>query len=57
MTGKGRHPVVELVTTIYTTGVRLAKDAMAAVEAQVERRPDVPKWFVDVPAPPGSLLF
>jgi len=57
MTWKGRHPVVQLVTTIYTTGVRLAKDAMAAVEAQVERRPDLPKWFVDVPAPPGSLIF
>jgi len=54
MTGKGRHPVVELVTTICTTGVRLATDAMAAVEAQVERRPDLPKWFVDIPAPPGS---
>ncbi len=57
MTWKGRHPVVELVTTVYTTGVRLAKDAMAAVEAQVERRPALPKWFVDIPAPPGSLLF
>ena len=57
MTGKGRHPVVELVTTICTTGVRLATDAMAAVEAQVERRPDLPKWFVDIPALPGSLLF
>ncbi len=57
MTWKGRHPVVHLVTTVYTTGVRLAKEAMAAVEARVERRPDLPKWFVDIPAPPGPLLF
>jgi hypothetical protein len=37
MTWKGTHPVVELVTTIYQTGVRLSQDAMARIEAQIER--------------------
>jgi len=37
--------------------VRLTKDAMAAVEAQVERRPDLPKWFVDIPHRAGPLII
>jgi len=48
MTWKGIHPVVELVTTTYHTGVTLPKTAMAAVEAQVCRLPDLGKWFVDI---------
>ncbi len=39
MTWKGLHPVVELVTTAYATGVKLTKEAMGAVEAQVTRLP------------------
>ena len=34
MTWKGVQPLVELVTTNYKTGVRLTKEAMAAVETQ-----------------------
>jgi hypothetical protein len=57
MTWKGLHPVVNLVTTIYKTGVRLTKQAMAEVENQIQRltclkvegkQLDLGKWFVDI---------
>ena len=48
MSWKGRHPVVSLVTTLYASGVRLTKDAMASLEAQITRRPGLEKWFVDI---------
>jgi hypothetical protein len=48
MTWKGRHPVVDVVTTVYQTGVRLTKEAMATVEAQIDRLPVLGKWFVDI---------
>jgi len=51
MTWKGAHPVVEMVTTPYHTGVTLTKDAMAAVEAQLTRLPLLGKYFIDIPAP------
>jgi hypothetical protein len=48
MTWNGIHPVVELVTTVYQTGVRLSQDAMAGIEAQIQRLPGLDKWFVDI---------
>jgi len=48
MTWKGIPPVVELVTTIYQTGVRLSKDAMAVIEAHIQRLPGLEKWFVEI---------
>ena len=51
MTWNGRHPVVDLVTTTYQTGVTLTKDAMETVEAQLQRLPDLGKWFVDIISP------
>ena len=48
MTWKGLHPVVDLLTTVYQTGVTLTKEAMAAVEAQIDRLPGLGKWFVDI---------
>jgi hypothetical protein len=48
MTWKGRQPMVEVVTTIYQTGVKLTKEAMEVVEAQIVRLPDLGKWFVDI---------
>lgn len=48
MTWKGKHPVVALVTTTYQTGVKLTKEAMEAVETQLERLPYLDKWFVDI---------
>ena len=55
MTWKGQHPVVELVTTTYQTGVKLTKEAMAAVETQLLRLPELEKWFVDIPYTPSAL--
>ncbi|WP_425526025.1 ISAzo13 family transposase [Halotia branconii] len=56
MTWKGKNPVVKLVTQTYETGVTLTKEAMSAVEKQIERLtnsehekfPDLGKWFVDI---------
>lgn len=48
MTWKGNHPVVELVTTTYQTGVKLTAKAMKVVEAQFQRLPALGKWFVDI---------
>ncbi len=52
MTYNGQHPLVQLVTTPYKTGVKLSKNAMRLVEAQIKRLPQLEKWFVDIsPAP------
>ena len=48
MTWKHLHPVVDLVTTIYHTGVKLSQMAMAEIEAQIVRLPGLEKWFVDI---------
>ncbi len=48
MTWKGAHPVVELITTTYKTGVKLTKAAMQTVEAQLTRLSGLEKWFVDI---------
>ncbi len=55
MTWKGSHPVVELVSTLYHTGVKLTKQAMDALETQFERLPFLDKWFVDIRYPSSSL--
>ena len=48
MTWKGAHPVVELITTTYKTGVKLTKAAMQTGEAQLTRLSGLEKWFVDI---------
>ncbi len=40
--------MVELVTTTYQTGVKLAKDAMDVDETQLTRAPVLGRWFVDI---------
>jgi transposase len=55
MTWNGTHPIVELVTTIYQTGVTLTKDAMETVEAQLKRLPTLGKWFIDI-VPPALAI-
>lgn len=55
MPWKGKEPVVELVTTTYQTGVRLTKEAMRLVEAQLRRLPGLAKWFVDI-VPTASTI-
>jgi len=48
MTWKGKHPTVELISTPYPLGVRLTQKAMAILETQVNRLPDLRKWFVQI---------
>ena len=55
MTWNGVHPVVELVTTTYQTGVKLTKEAMDRVEAQLQRLPHLERWFVDIASPPSTF--
>jgi hypothetical protein len=54
MTWRDKHPVVQLVTTIYETGVRLTQAAMAALETQIKRLPALEKWFVEIS--PATLV-
>jgi hypothetical protein len=51
MVWKGSHPVVELVTTAYQTGVKLTEEAMKALETRFERLSGLGKWFVDIISP------
>jgi transposase len=55
MTWNGKHPIVELVTTTYQTGVSLTQEAMEMVEAQIERLPALGKWFVDIVPPTMAI--
>jgi transposase len=57
MTWKGQHPVVQLITKPYPTGIKLTKPEMAEVENQIQRLPplvvegkelNLGKWFVDI---------
>lgn len=52
MTWRGVHPVVTAVTRIYRTGVRLTKEAMAAVEQSLTRDPHLSRWFVTIKPDP-----
>ena len=44
MTGKGMHPIVALSRKLYQKGVTLSKQARRAVEARLERHPELPNW-------------
>jgi DDE family transposase len=55
MTWKGKCPGVELVPTTYQTGVKLTKEAMQRVEAQLQRLPGLDKWFVDI-VPTSAII-
>jgi hypothetical protein len=55
MTWKGIPPIVALVTTTYETGITLTQEAMAAVEAKIQRWPLLEKWFVEISPPPPPL--
>jgi transposase len=50
MTWKGKHPVVSVVETTYSKGVRLKPGEMKALESGVIRLPTLEKWFVEIPA-------
>ena len=49
MTWKGGHPEVVLVETEYSTGVRLGREEMEALETMITRLPTLEKWFVSIP--------
>ena len=49
MTWKGGHPEVVLVETEYSTGVRLGREEMEALESVITRLPALEKWFVSIP--------
>lgn len=53
MTWKGKPPVVSMVETTYSAGVRLTPGEMAALEAEVIRLPSLEKWFVKIPRKRG----
>jgi hypothetical protein len=52
LTFKGKQPVVTLVETVYKTGVKLTQQAMAELEKQIQRLPNLPKWFVQISGKP-----
>jgi hypothetical protein len=52
MLWNGSHPVVERVTTLYQTGVKLTRKAMKELETRMNRLPLLDKWFVDIKCPP-----
>jgi hypothetical protein len=43
MAWKGIHPVAELSRQVYEEGISLSREAMRAVEVQLERHPELPK--------------
>ena len=45
---KGKNPVVTLVEKTYHNGVKLTDLAMAEVENQIQRLPNLKKWFVEI---------
>ena len=53
MMWKGKHPVVSVVATAYATGVKLTKEEMEALEAEVVRLPSLERWFVKIPRKRG----
>ena len=48
LTFKQKNPVVILVDKVYHTGVKLTEVAMAEVEQQIQRLPNLKKWFVEI---------
>ncbi len=48
MTWNGKNPEVEMVSQGYQKGVRLSPRQMQEIETQVERSPQLGKWFVDI---------
>ncbi|AFZ56767.1 Rhodopirellula transposase family protein [Anabaena cylindrica PCC 7122] len=48
LTFKGKNPVVTLVEKVYSTGIKLTISAMAEIETQIHRLPNLKKWFVEI---------
>jgi Rhodopirellula transposase DDE domain len=52
LTFKGKQPIVTLVEEVYLKGIKLSKQEMGKVEAQIERLPALKKWFINIVAHP-----
>ena len=52
LTFKGKQPIVTLVEEVYLKGIKLSKQEMGKVEAQIERLPTLKKWFINIVAHP-----
>ena len=52
LTFKGKQPVVKLIEKVYQTGVELSQKAIAELEQQINRLPNLPKWFVEITSQP-----
>ena len=50
MTFKGQKPVVEFVTKIYQSGVKLTQTQMKQLEHRFNRLTGLGKWFVRIPS-------
>jgi hypothetical protein len=48
MTYNDVHPIVDRVETVYHTGVKLTRQAMATLEQRLERFPGLEKYFVRI---------
>ena len=48
MTYRGIRPMVKKIKTAYAQGVTVAKDAMRDVEARLQRKPGLEKWFITI---------
>ena len=46
MTWKGIHPIVQWNKKDYEKGITLSKEEMYAIEARLERHPNLPKWDI-----------
>ena len=49
MKWKGSHPLVQMVSKVYETGVKLTQKAMDLLEQRFEREAGIEKWFVTIP--------
>jgi len=49
MTYNNIHPVVQLVTKSYFTGVKLTKNEMNKLDQRFVRLTGLEKWFVKIP--------
>jgi hypothetical protein len=54
MTWKGKHPLVQVVETVYATGVKLKPKEMKELETEVVRLAGLGKWFVEIPRRKGK---
>ncbi len=50
MTWNGNSPHIQILEKEYGSGKKLSAKEMIQYEAQISRMPELPKWFVEIPA-------